>query len=46
MEDVDPEGEFSGNEALLSNAKARRELGFRPEWSWRNGGKEKWQKKQ
>lgn len=38
----DPEGHFEGFETLLSCAKARRDLGFAPRWSWRNGGKEPW----
>jgi len=40
---IDPKGEFNGVETLLSCAKARKDLGFEPRWSWRNGGKEPWQ---
>jgi nucleoside-diphosphate-sugar epimerase len=38
----DPQGSFSGNETLLSCAKARRDLDYTPQWSWRNGGETPW----
>jgi nucleoside-diphosphate-sugar epimerase len=42
VKESDPEGEFGGFETLLSCAKARRELGFSPRYSWRNGGETPW----
>lgn len=41
--DIDPKGEFKGVETLLSCAKARKDLGFSPQFSWRNGGRAPWQ---
>jgi nucleoside-diphosphate-sugar epimerase len=38
----DPQGSFSGYETLLSCAKARRDLNYTPQYSWRNGGETPW----
>jgi nucleoside-diphosphate-sugar epimerase len=45
LKDIDTKGEFKGVEGLLSCAKARRDFGFEPQWTWRNGGKEPWKGK-
>ena len=42
VKESDPDGQFEGYETLLSCAKARRDLGFSPRWTWRNGGETPW----